>query len=81
MNYAVAVKGRCTTKCPKREINFRIKNQLLHPLECEKPFEKIAPRNRKVIVERICKCYSRPAANQTINLDDVRLPCALKGKF
>lgn len=71
--------GLCQTKCPKREIDFRIKNRLLHPLECEQPFDKIAQRNRHPIPERLCKVYSRPAANRTIQMEDVRTVSALKG--
>ncbi|KAI6175932.1 WD-REPEATS-REGION domain-containing protein [Aphelenchoides bicaudatus] len=71
-------KGLCEQKCSKREQDFRIKNHLLHPLECQNPFDKIAPRNRKPIRERMCKAYSRPAANQTIKIGDLRTSAALK---
>jgi hypothetical protein len=71
--------GLCTTKCPKEEIDFRIRNRLLHPLECINPFGRVNQRQRVAIVERICKSYRRPAADQIIRNEEVRTLSALKG--
>ncbi|KAI6239610.1 SAC3/GANP family protein [Aphelenchoides fujianensis] len=63
--------GLCEEKCPRKEREFRIKNGLLHPLECRHPFTPMPAHKREAVVERLCKTFSRPAANQTIKPEDV----------
>ncbi|KAI6218694.1 SAC3/GANP family protein [Aphelenchoides fujianensis] len=69
--------GLCEEKCLRKEGDFRIKNGLLHPLECRQPFTPMPAHKREAVVERLCKTFSRPAANQTIKPEDVRTPAAL----
>ncbi|KAI6214335.1 hypothetical protein M3Y94_00255400 [Aphelenchoides besseyi] len=70
--------GLCEDKCPQKEREFRIKNHLLHPLESHDPFGAVSAFKRLVIPERVCKSYSRPAANQNISPNDVRTLDALQ---
>ncbi|KAI6187369.1 SAC3/GANP family protein [Aphelenchoides besseyi] len=70
--------GLCEDKCPQKEREFRIKNHLLHPLESRDPFSALPSFKRLVIPERVCKSYSRPAANQNISPNDVRTLGALQ---
>ncbi|CAD5217131.1 unnamed protein product [Bursaphelenchus okinawaensis] len=62
----------CKTKCPEKELNFRWKNGLLHPLETENPFGKIYALKRVPVKDNICKSYSRPAASKQIDFSQVR---------
>lgn len=72
--------GRCTQQCPDSEIYFRIKNNLLHPLECKDPFSvhsNTKNYKQEPDFERICKSYSRSAAAKQIDEEDVRTVDAL----
>lgn len=70
--------GECLEMCPKQEINFRIQNHLIHPMETDFPFIQIKRSQRKAILSKMVKEYSRPAADKKLNLKIIRPFSTLK---
>uniref|UniRef100_A0A914E682 SAC3/GANP/THP3 conserved domain-containing protein n=1 Tax=Acrobeloides nanus TaxID=290746 RepID=A0A914E682_9BILA len=64
--------------CPESEIHFRLKNNIIHPLETDNPWEAKPARRRKPIPELMVKEYTRPAADKHIHPDSLRSFSALK---
>ena len=58
--------------CPKEEVEFRMKNKLIHPMETENPFIQMKRSERKGILSKMVKEYSRPAADKKLNLRNIR---------
>uniref|UniRef100_A0AC35GD84 SAC3/GANP/THP3 conserved domain-containing protein n=1 Tax=Panagrolaimus sp. PS1159 TaxID=55785 RepID=A0AC35GD84_9BILA len=68
----IPLKGKCKEMCSKREINFRSKNHLIHPMETSTPFASMKRSERKPQIDKMIKEYSRPAADKLVSLEDVR---------
>ena len=64
--------GTCSEMCSKEEVDFRIKNKLIHPMETETPFVQMKRSERRGVVSKMVKEYSRPAADKKLNLKSIR---------